>query len=195
MDSIFDYLIHYRISLFIWLFILIIITITLFILCSVITELLAEKIYNIYFNKAQDYKDYKKSEKLNDRLTYAITIIVTINFFTMLPLAYTNYYAYKDYLTTQITKNRYTVTQIAYDKKTVITDTGKKLQNDSGEIKTVKKPTNDKSKVGQSYYILEVYTPEKIKKLFNGDNKDKKKYKTKLIKYTYIKDYEQVSKQ
>lgn len=192
MESIFKYLIHYRISLSIWGFILMIVIPTLLVLIFFITESLAEKISNMYFQKVQDYK---KSDKLNNILENTVIIISIIYFVMIPPIGYISYNGYKNYLTNQITKNRYNVTQIAYDKKTVITDTGKKLQNDSGKIKTVKKPTNDESKVGQSYYILETYTPEKIKKLFDGNSKDKKKYQTKLIKYTYTKDYDIVSKQ
>lgn len=78
---------------------------------------------------------------------------------------------YDNYLMSKLTKQSYIVESISYDKKTVITNKGETLKIQTDLIPTVNEPTNDKSKVGKSYYTLDVYQPSQIKKLINIDKK------------------------
>lgn len=172
----FELLVKMNVSLILWMIILPII-ISIFSICIVylylyILDLINnKKIYNILYN-----------------MTTPIGIIIII---TALASTIYGYDKYKNYLTSQLTRKSYIVTQISYDKKTLITNKGKKLKNISTTTTTVEEPTTDKSKIGKVYYTLETCEPDKIKDLINI-NKKSYNLDNKLVKHVYVQKYEKL---
>lgn len=173
----FDTLTKMNVSLILWI-IMLTIAISAFSICIMylylyILDLIKnKKIYNILYNMA--------------------TPIVIIIIIAALASTIYGYDEYKNYLTSQLTKKSYIVTQISYDKKTLITDKGKKLKNISTTTTTVEEPTTDKSKIGKVYYTLETCEPNKIKDLINI-NKKSYNLDNKLVKHIYVKKYEKLN--
>lgn len=129
----------------------------------------------------------------NSKIYTTILVITTVIIVLFLPKLFLgtikNISEYDSYLISKLTKQSYIVKSISYDKKTVITDKGDKLKIQTDLIPTVKEPTNDKSKVGKSYYTLDIYQPSHIKKLVNID---KKETQNKLVKHVYVQKYTKI---
>lgn len=134
-----------------------------------------------------------------NRIYIGIIIITTSCLFTALFIIP----KYQKYLESKLTTETYIVKKIAYNKESVVTDTNKVIENPSKKIKNVDEPTDDKDKIGKTYYTIKVYKPEQIKKLLNDviitDNlpfstKINKTYmrdkcQNQLTKHTYIQKY------
>ena len=143
--------------------------------------------------------DSISSNRKKNRIYIGIIIIATSCLFTALFIVP----KYKTYLESKLTTENYIVKKIAYNNESVVTDADKIIENPSKKIKNVNEPTDNKNKIGKTYYTITVYKPEKIKKLLNGviitDNLpfstkiDKAymhdKYQNKLTKHTYIQKY------
>ena len=172
----FDLLVKMNISLILWIIILTIV-ISVFSICIMylylyILDLIKnKKIYNVLYNMASP-----------------IVIIIII---AALASTIYGYDKYKNYLTSQLTRKSYIVTQISYDKKTLITDKGEKLKNVSTTTTTVEEPTTDKSKIGKVYYTLETCGPNKIKDLININIKSYN-LDNKLVKHVYVHKYTKI---
>ena len=93
---------------------------------------------------------------------------------------------YSSYLKSQLTKQTYRVKKTRHDNY-VITSDNKKIKNEVSKTQVVTTPTTDKNKVGKSYYTIEVYKPEKVKKLLDSSTN---KYQNRLVQHVYVSEQE-----
>lgn len=143
---------------------------TIFIVVAIFT---AEIIINKLLDKPQ-----------KNRIYNAVAIIAFIWAYTVIYIAPN----YQKYLESKLTTESYTVKKIAYNKESAVTDSNKIIENPSKTIKNVDEPTNNKAKIGKTYYTIKVYNPKKITKLLDTDSA-KAKYQNQLIKHTYVQKY------